>query len=164
MARTAAGAVVAVLPVAVMTKAVAVDLDEARGRRIPASHASLLRNARTTNNRVMTLDVHHAANQEASLEATSTISNRPATHRQAFLHQASRQATATTSAVDAPAEVLAPVAAITQAAAGLVGQAVRALSAADKALPCGSLRAPPRILDIFAFQRRMDGRRQLFIQ
>ena len=164
MARTAAVVAVAVLRVAVMTTAAAVDLDEARARRIQASHGKPRRHASATNSRAMILDVHHATNQEASLEATSTISNRPATHRQAFLHQASRQATATTSAVDVPAEVAAPVAAITQAAAGPVGQAVRALSAADKALPCGSLRAPPRILDIFAFQRRMDGRRQLFIQ
>ena len=145
----AEGAAVAVLPVAVMTTAVAVDLDEARARRIRASHGNLLHHASATNNRVMTLDVYRGATQEASRAMTSITSNRPATPLQAFLLQASLQATATTFAADARAEAVAPVAAITQAAAGLVGQAVRVRSPADKALPGGSLRVPPAILDLF---------------
>ena len=143
---------VAVLPV-VVTTMVAADLDEARARRIQASRGKPKRHASATSNRVMTLDVRHATTQETSRAVTSTTSNRPATPLRAFLHQASRQATATTSAADAPAEEVAAalVAVITRVTrvAGFVGQAVRVRLPADKALPGGSLCGPPRIFGSF---------------
>ena len=163
VAPMAAAIAVARLPV-VVTTTVAADLDEARGRRIRASHGNLLHHASATSNRVMTLEVRYATTQEASRAVTSTTSNRPATPLPAFLHQASRQATATTFAADALAEAEAPAAVITQAEAELVGPAVRAHSTADKALPGGSPRGPPRILDLFGLQRRAGGRKQLLIQ
>ena len=159
----AAVVAVAVLPVVEMTM-VAADLDEAHGRRIRASHGNLLHHASATSSRVMTLDVYLATNQEASLEATSTLSNRRATPLPAFLHQVSRQATATTFVALAPAEVVAPVAAITQAAAGLVGQAVRDRSTVDKSLPGGALREMQPVVDHFGPQTIVDGRKKLLIQ